>query len=414
MMNRQAQPIRICYFGIYDSEFCRNKVYRNGLIENGTIVLECSDRSGGLMKYLTLFLKHWRIRNNYDVMIVGYPGYIIVPFARLITRKPIIFDALCSFYETQVISRDAYVGVPFRIQYIRFIDWLANISADRILVETEPQRKYYIENMHVPQSKCISVLTGVDNTKFFYDVAIPKNKMFTVLFRGRLTREAGVRHIINAVKLLENEPIKFVVVGFSFGKVVQDLYEQIQKYQLKNLEFIEKQLPMDELFRIMNSAHVSLGQFEDNVRLTRTIPHKAFESLAMRIPYITADVLGIRELLQDGENCLTVPAANPEALAQKILMLKNDVMLQKKLTENGFATYRSKFTTKILGKEVLDVVRDILSTTLEQKIKSSNTGFLRRGGECSDTEGGNSQVDTDGYYSSNNGSKNTPHKNEYS
>lgn len=361
-MNKETLSLRICYFGIYDPEFCRNKVYRKGLIENGATVIECNDRSRGLLKYFRLFQKHWRIRNDYDVMIVGYPGYIMVPFARLLTRKPIIFDALCSFYEAQIISRDAYAGIPFRVVYVRFIDWMANTFADKILVETDAQRRYYEKELGMREGKCTRVFIGVDEGAFFYDPQVKKNEEFTVFFRGRLTIEAGFKHIIEAARLLENEPILFKAVGFGFGPVVTDIRERLLNYRLKNFTLLEHQMPIDDLRVAMGAAHVSLGQFEANERLSRTMPHKAFESLAMRLPYITArtsEDAGITELFVDRENCLFVKPADPADLAAKIKMLAGDAMLQAKLAENGFKTYQSRFTSRVLGRDVLAIVREL-------------------------------------------------------
>ncbi len=362
-MNGQTRPLRICYFGIYDPEFCRNNVYRKGLIENGATVIECNDRSRGLKKYFHLFQKHWRIRNDYDVMIVGYPGYIMVPFARLITRKPIIFDALCSFYEAQIISRDAYAGIPFRITYVRFVDWMANTFSDKILVETDAQRRYYEKELSVREGKCVPVFIGVDEESFFYDPQVKKNKEFTVFFRGRLTIEAGFRHIIEAARLLENEPIIFKAVGFGFGPVVEDIKMRLEQYNLKNFTLVEHQMPIDELRCAMGASQVSLGQFEDNERISRTIPHKAFESLAMRLPYITARMsenAGITELCIDKENCVFVKPADPVDLAEKIKLLANDAKLQANLAERGFETHQSRFTSRVLGGEVLAVAEELM------------------------------------------------------
>lgn len=363
-MNKEIQPLRICYFGIYDPEFCRNKVYRKGLIENGVTVIECNDRSRGFIKYFRLFQKHWRVRNDYDVMIVGYPGYIMVPFARLVTRKPIIFDALCSFYEAQIISRNAYAGIPFRMVYIRLVDWMANTLSDRILVETDAQRHYYEKELGVPVGKCIRVFIGVDEEAFYYDSSIKKNEKFTVFFRGRLTKEAGFKYIIESARVLENEPIVFKAVGFGFGTVVTEIRDLLDEYKLKNFTLIEHQMPIDELRKEMLASHASLGQFGDNERILRTIPHKAFESLSMRLPYITActrEDAGITELLTDRENCLFVKPADSADLIEKIRILANDTELQSRLSENGFKTYKEHFTSRTLGGEVLAVVRGLMS-----------------------------------------------------
>jgi len=82
----------VLYFGFYDPLFTTNKVLINGLRQNGVLVLECYDHSPGLKKFLKLFFKHWKLRNEYDAMIIGFAGQLAVPFAKIITRKPVIFS----------------------------------------------------------------------------------------------------------------------------------------------------------------------------------------------------------------------------------------------------------------------------------------------------------------------------------
>lgn len=342
--------MRICYFGNYDPELSRNKIYQRGLIENGVEILECRDKEKGLQKFWNLRKKHKNIKGKYDVMIVGYPSYSSVPFARLFTKTPVIFDALGSFWEAQTLSHEGYSPLKAKI-----IDWLAVKSADVVLVETERQKQFFVERFGGRSEKYQVVYTGVDDSSFFRDPSVPLLPQFTVLFRGRLTPEAGAKYVLEAAKLLENEDIYFRIIGF--GERWNELTKQIKDMNIRNADINKELLSFDELRRRMSECHVSLGQFEKHDRLERTIPHKAFESLAMKIPYITAHVAGVSELLTDGENCLMVNIADAKDLAEKIRLIKNDPILARKITDNGFALYQQKFTPRILGKRIIEIIR---------------------------------------------------------
>lgn len=341
--------MKVLYFGIFDPNFSRNKIYGDGLRQNGVEVIVCTDTSRGLLKYWRLFLKHWKLRNHYDVMIVGFPGYIIVPFAKLISRKPVIFDALCSFYETQIISRDAYSGNIFRLPYVRVIDWLSTRCADIILVETEQQKKYFIQSLGVKEKKLQVVLTGVDDSQFHADPSVKKLPTFTALFRGRITREAGATYVLDAAKLLENAGVDFLVIGYGWGQPIDEFNALMKQLSPKNVRYIREHLPMNEMVTLMQGCHVSLGQFANNERLKRTIPHKAFESLAMKLPYISGRAGGVEGFLIDGENCLLANCANAQDIADKIMQLKNDPLLAKKIADNGFELYKRTSSPLVLG-----------------------------------------------------------------
>jgi glycosyltransferase involved in cell wall biosynthesis len=340
--------MKICYFGNYNPELSRNKIYQKGLRENGAEIIECRDGSRGLSKFARLWKKHNEIKGKYDLMIVGYTSYSIVPFAKLLSSTPVIFDALGTFWEAQTLSHEGYSPTKAKI-----IDWLAVKCADMVLVETEEQKKFFIKRFGGKPDKYQVIYTGVDDSVFYRDPSIPLLPQFTVLFRGRLTPEAGVKHVLGAAKILENEDIFFRIIGF--GEKWNELTKQMSDMNIRNAKINKEELSFGELRKQMSECHVSLGQFEDHERLKRTIPHKAFESLAMRIPYITGRAEGVSELLTGGINCLMVNVADAKDLSIKILKIKNDQKLAQKITENGRILYEKKLTPRILAKRIIDV-----------------------------------------------------------
>lgn len=357
-MKKDDKKIKICYFGTYDSEHARNKIYLSGLKQNGAEVIECFDDSRGLVKYYKLFIRHRKIRNQYDLMIVGYAGHILVLFAKIISKKPVIFNAMISLSEVNVISRRRYSKYSLVGWRTWLIDWLAFKFADLVLVESNKQKDYLVKKFKIKPRKFVRLFTGADDSIFYPDTNIKKSDEFTVLFRGRFLPEAGVRHIIDAAKILEKKEINFLIIGSRF--LEKGIKDQIKKLNLKNLELISKRLEIKKLREKMLTAHVSIGQVENHERLERTIPYKAFESLALRLPYITGNSAGIKELLEDGKNCLMVNLANPKDLAKKILELKDNPELRKKIAKNGYKLYKEKLTPKILGKELLSIINNEL------------------------------------------------------
>jgi glycosyltransferase involved in cell wall biosynthesis len=345
--------MKICYFGTYNSNEGRNRIYIRGLQSAGVSVIECRTHKKGIFKYIDLIRKHARIKDEYDVLIVGYPGHVCVPLAKLISKKKIVFDALSTMYEGVVISRKEFSLWSFQALYIRMIDWLGVFCADTVLVETENQRKYF-ERKFGKNDKYKVLYTGADNTLFYKDEKIKKKEVFTVVFRGKFLPEAGVTHVIKAAKILEDKGVNFLILGH--GWLEKEIKSEIISLGVSNLELIDRYVTDEELPDNMLSAHVSLGQFEKHERLSRTIPHKAFESLALGLPYITARSSGVEEILISGENSLFVDPADPDDLASKILLLKNDHALREKIARNGYELYIQKFTPEVLARELLQKI----------------------------------------------------------
>jgi len=345
-----------CYFGTYNPSSSRNKVYIEGLRKNSVKVLECRDLSPFfLRRYWRLLKKLWKIKNKYDVLIVGHPGHTVVPLARLISRKKIVFNALCSLSEVKFTSRNLYADQPLKRKiskvFTYLVDWLAFHSADLVLVETNEQKKALFKKFRLSPKKLKRVFTGVNSENFYFDPKIEKRGKFTVVFRGMFLPEAGVKYVLEAAKILEKHDVYFLIIGSGF--LEKDIKRQIKKLKLKNLKLITKFLSCGKLREKMLSCHLSLGQFEKNKRVKRTIPHKAFESLALKLPFITGRSASVGEILENGKSCLFVNLADAKGIAKAILRLKNNKKLRQKIARKGHQFYKRNLTAKILAKGLI-------------------------------------------------------------
>ncbi|MFH1979965.1 MAG: glycosyltransferase [Patescibacteria group bacterium] len=346
----------ICYFGIYDPEYSRNKILIQGLRNNGVKVIECNSRLIGLQKYFDLIKKHWKLRKEYDVIIVGFPGYQATILVKFLTGKPVIFDAFMSVYDSMVWDRKLVKLKSLKSWYFWFLDWFACKLADQILLDTNEHIQYFVETFKIPQSKFIQLFVGSDNTIIYPKKIHKKNNNFLVHFHGRCIPLQGIEYIIGAAKILKRHNIKFNIIGNS--QAYQEIINLIKKLNLKNISLIDTVL-YKELANYINCANISLGIFGDTNKAQRVIPNKVFEGIACAKPVITADTPAIRELFQNRENILLCKTANSQDLADKILELKNNSDLLEKIAKNGYILFKEKLTPKILGKELFKKIKKI-------------------------------------------------------
>jgi glycosyltransferase involved in cell wall biosynthesis len=315
-------------------------VYLRGLKENGVEIIECRDDTPGLAKFARLYRKHKNIRGQYDVMFVGYTAHILVPFANLITSKKIVFNALGSLYEGVIISRAK--NSPYSLKGIR--TWLN-------LLESDEQINFVSKKFLVPRRKLLKALTGVDDSEFYSSPDVNKLPTFTVLFRGAFLPESGIEYAVDAAKILKAQGINLRIIGNGLSAPL--IEKKIKEFNLSNIEWIKDRLPFSDLRQKIQECHVSLGQLSDHDRLSRTIPHKAFETMAMKLPYLTARNKGVMELLTENETCLCFEPANAQDLAKKILGIKNNPALADKIAENAHQLYKNKSTPQILAANLL-------------------------------------------------------------
>ncbi len=347
--------MRTCYLTLTRTTPTRDIVYLNGLRNLGVEIVECRDSSLGIRKFWQLWKRHRALADNYDVLLVGFAGHILVPFARLISKRKIVFNSLGSLYDGIIGSRKKYGFLGWRTIYCWLVDWLAFNSAHLTLLDTNARKKYVMHKYFIPENKLVRLWSGVDDTIFIYDEKTKKLPNFTVLFRGALMPEAGIEYLIQVADILKNDDVQFRIIGS--GYMAPLLEKLINNFDLHNIEWIPERLSSDMLIGKMLECHVSIGQLSDHWRQGFHVPFKTIESMALKLPYVvTNNSRGILEFLKDGETCLCTAPANAHDLAKKILWLKNNPIEASRISQNAFLLFQREFTTKALTDKLINIL----------------------------------------------------------
>ncbi len=328
-----------------------DKHLADGLRENGHEVFELIPNKQGLNKYINFAQRFWENKYLFDVIIVGYGLPFLVPLVRFMSLRKIIFNAVSSQYEANIISRGT--DRPWSLIALKWwlVDFISFHFSSKIILESNAQINFIHKYFLVSKNKLILSWMGVDEEIFFRDSNIEKKQKFTVLFRGRFLPESGILTVIEAAKKLEDRDVKFLIVGHGF--MYREVNALMEKLKPKNIEMMAEKLPEKELREHMLACHISLGQLAKHPRLLRTLPAKLFESLALGLPYLTGRNAGALELLKENENCIVVEGGNPDDLAEKILYLRDNPDVRERIGTAGYELYKQKLTSKILATEVL-------------------------------------------------------------
>src|SRR3989344_5993161 len=350
--------MRVLYFGIYNPSYARNWVIINGLRKNGVEVVELRERPSRSSIFKLAF-KYLFLKKDFDLVIVGFPGQEIMFLAKLLVRKPIIFDAFTSHYGGYILDRKKSSPKSIKAKYYRFLDKWSCKLADRVLLDTQAHIDFFVREFGLSVDKFRRVWIGANDDNFkpinrqdLFKQVLPVNDKFKVIFFGTYVPLQGVEYIIRAAKVLESQKdviFQFIGKGQDRNKCI----ELSKNLGLKNIEFIDMMKP--EALRIeIAKSDIVLGLFGDTPKTPIVIPNKVYEALAMKKPVITADTPAIRELFDDNDMFL-VPAANPHKLAQAIIELKNSPELRMKFSENGYRKFIDRASSKVLGQEVRDI-----------------------------------------------------------
>lgn len=355
--------MKVCYFGAYDLEYPRNRVIRQGLVANGVEIVVCN---------VSQSLKTWQrvprlahqflgVGRQCDMILVAEFGQSLVPVAWLLSRfcgKPLVFDAFMSFYDTAVGDRRTVAPGSIGARYYHFLDRLALLLADAVLVDTEQNRQYFAREFSIAFSKLHVIYVGVDDTVFSPRLrARTVNEHFLVLFYGTYIPLHGIEHIISAAKLLEGQPnLTFELIGR--GQTFEQMKALARRLKVSNLLFAEP-VPYTSLPERIARADLCLGIFGDTDKARRIIPNKVFQSMAMRKPVLTGDSLAIREIFTDGVHLSLCPMSDANSLAEAILRLRDDKPLRVMIAEGGYHLIKERFVPAVLGKEMKDFLQGI-------------------------------------------------------
>lgn len=354
----------VCYFGSFAPSYSRNKILIDGLQKNGVGVSLVQDSSSSfLFRYPKLIAKFWPIRKQTEVIVVGFRGHLDMPLAWLlgkITRKKVIFDAFISIYDTYLNDRRIFSKFSLKAMFYYLIDYLACVLADHIILDTNAQIDFFAETFHIPKRKFSRVFVGGDDTLFCPIKRKPGQKIL-VEWHGIFTRLHGLETVLEAAKLLENNPnVEFLIIGDNPHFTISDrAQELLTKIKPKNLTW-KKTLPLQELARYVGEAEITIGHFGTTEKALNVLTNKIFHGLANGNAVIVEDSLASRELFADSKNCLFARPGNAKDLAEKISLLAENSELRDRIARAGLALFHEQLTNEKLGKQFKAIIHRII------------------------------------------------------
>ena len=382
--NGEKRPLHICYFGTYRANYVRNQVIIEGLRCQGVIVEEChsalwrsvADRveqaSGGwrhprfwkrvIGAYWRLLRAHWR-SDDYDIMLVGYPGQFDVYLGRILSwwrRKPMVLDILMSLYliaeERGLTQTSPVTG--------RIIFWLEKVGLklpDLLIADTPEYREYYCQKYNLSPDRFQLVPLGV-NDRIYYPRPDkhPPNDYFRVIYYGTFIPLHGVETMIRAAAELRQHPtIRFDFYGDGQERPLAE--KLARELELENVRFrgwIDKEKLPDEIAQ----SHLCLGVFGTTKQSRCTIQNKIWEGMMMQRPVITGDAETIREELTHKKHLYLVERANPHALAAGVLDIQRNPELQQQMVAAAYKRVQANTITAtglLVKRELLIGLPDV-------------------------------------------------------
>ncbi|HFJ9425850.1 glycosyltransferase [Bacillus cereus] len=301
-----------------------------------------------LLRYIKIFFQILFALIRYKTNTVYIPAFnqanapIIILISKIF-RKKIVVDILVSEYDTIVEDRKLVPKGSLKAKKAYLLDQICLKYADVLICDTELHKKYFINKFGCSAEK-ISVIPVGAEEHFTYIPKKGSNEIFTVVFYGGFSPLHGVDIILNAAAELKDDPnISFTLVGN--GQTKQQMVKLADKLKLENITFIDR-IDYEKLPLFLSEFDIGLGIFGETDKVKRVVPNKVYQVAACRLPVITLDTPGIKEVFTNNANIILI---SPEGLAAKNLAdaiqnLKLDNRLKAEIAMNGYNLMKEHYS----------------------------------------------------------------------
>lgn len=246
----------------------------------------------------------------------------------------------------------------------------------RVIVLSNIIARHMIDDFGVLPEYVRLVPRSVDLEKFKYaDPIAKRGKEFHIGFISRITPLKGHLYFIKAMARVARvfPHFKIWIVGDASSS--KEAYKEQVQVLVKRLGLWH----CTEFLGIQRDIPGILSHLD--ILVLATVTHEAFgrviiEAQASGVPVVATEVGGVVDIIENGQNGLLVPPADPQSMAEAVIKIFRDPALALKLAENAYKIVQEKYNVGLMVKNTLDVYKDALSNKEILIIKLSSLGDI--------------------------------------
>ncbi len=251
-------------------------------------------------------------------------------------------------------------------------------SADRLVAATVNEQQDMVEAYGADPRKIAVIPPGVDLNRFkpldraearqFLGLP-PDHRM--ILFVGRIQPLKGIDILIRALAVAKQREPKLlgdVCLCLIGGDPNPD--SEVEQAELERIQKLEAELDLGDLVTRLGAKdqdtlvyYYSAAEMVVMPSLYESFGMVALEAMACGTPVIASDVGGLSLNIEDGYNGYLVPGQNPQALAEKIILLLRYPILREQLAEQA-RTWVTRFSWPNIADELLELFHQLTGQPL--------------------------------------------------
>jgi colanic acid biosynthesis glycosyl transferase WcaI len=289
----------------------------------------------------------------------GLSGWLL----GLARRAPLVFNVQDVWPDCLMLIDQLRSPLLIRI-FQRLEKFIYRVSA-RVTVLSEGMKENLVRKgvpaekvVVIPNWANVETIRPVERENSFR-VAHGLNGEFVVMFAGNLGFIAMLDKVLDAAKLLEDEPhIKFLIIGA--GNAKAGLVRRADELGLQNIRFLPTQ-PREVLPEMLGAADLALVTL--NRRLGQlNVPSKTCSIMASARPVLAAvpENSEIARLVKVADCGLSVPPEDPQSLAQAIKHLSGQPEQLRTYGANGRRYVEEHLPRRSLVMQYRDLLHQVV------------------------------------------------------
>ncbi|SHI71975.1 glycogen synthase [Algibacter luteus] len=251
--------------------------------------------------------------------------------------------------------------------------------ADALIAVSEETKEDVIKHFNVDENKVKVIYNGINLQQYVQtsksstldEYKVDKNKPY-VLFVGRITRQKGIIHLVNAIKYLDPDTQIVLCAGApdtpEIGKEMESAVNEVKKSR-DNVIWIDKMVTKEEIIQLYSHADVFCCP-----SIYEPFGIINIEAMACNTAVVASAVGGIKEVVVDGETGILVPLEqqteapfepiNPDKfsrdLAEGINKVISNEALRETMAKNGRKRVEDYFDWVAIAKQVEELYKTLL------------------------------------------------------
>ena len=260
-----------------------------------------------------------------------------------------------------------------------WIEKTAIEMADALIAVSEETKEDVIKHFDVDESKIHVIYNGINlqqyittsETSTLDEYGVDKTKSY-VLFVGRITRQKGIIHLVNAIKYIDPDTQIVLCAGApdtkEIGKEMEDAVNEVKKTR-DNIIWIDKMVTKEEVIQLYSHADVFCCP-----SIYEPFGIINIEAMACDTAVVASAVGGIKEVVVDGETGILIPLEqqteapfepiDPDKfsrdLADGINKIINDKDLRETMAKNGRKRVEDYFDWIAIAKQVEELYKSLI------------------------------------------------------